>query len=68
MIGVHDGLDLSVSVWDGNDCMLHSGILGMYQSVSGRILFCCLFKSPGSMIQYVCLEGVSVICSSRSLS
>ena len=37
--------------------MLHSGILGMYQSVSGR-----------SMIQYVCLEGVSVICSSRSLS
>ena len=48
--------------------MLPSGILGKHQSVSGRILFGCLFKNPGSMIQYVYLEGVLMICSSHSLS
>ena len=37
--------------------MLPSGILGKHQSVSGHILFGYLFKNPGSMIQYVCLEG-----------
>ena len=48
--------------------MLPSGILGKHQSVSGRIIFGCLFNNPGSMIQYVCLEGVLMICSSHSLS
>ena len=48
--------------------MLPSGTLGKHQSVSGRILFGCLFKNPGSMIQYVCLEGVLMIFSSHSLS
>ena len=49
--------------------MLPSGILGKHHSVSGRILFGCLFENPGSMIQYIiCLEGVLMICSSHSLS
>ena len=48
--------------------MLPSGILGKHQSVSGRILFGYVFKNPGSMIQYVCLEGVLMICSSHALS
>ena len=47
--------------------MLPSGILGKHKSVSGRILFGCSFKNPG-MIQYVCLEGVLMICSSHSFS
>ena len=67
---MQDNFDLSVSVsaQDENDCMLPSGILGKHQSVSGRILFGCLFKNPGSVIQYVCFEGVLMICSSHSLS